>query len=303
MIEFLPLDLKKKTDYDAYLTTCGNRGCEYSFANLFLWGRQKAAFLADQLVFFSQFNRKSVYLFPVGPGDKKAAIDAIIADAQQRGIPCRLTGLLPEDVETVESLYPGRFRFHHDRDSYDYVYDIEGLAQLKGKKYQKKRNHLNRFLTMYPDCRAETISEENESAVRKMIDKWYALREEEDPDADYHMEKAAIYKALDNRKALQMEGLCLFVEGECVAMSMASALSESVFDVHFEKALEKTEGVYTAINYYFARYLRDKYGAVKYLNREDDMGIPGLRHAKLSYRPDYMVEKSWACLLENAYDY
>ena len=303
MIDFLPFDITKKTDYDAYLMSDGNRGCEYSFANLYLWGRQKAAFLADQLVFFSQFNRKSVYLYPVGPGDRKKSIDAIISDAAQRGIPCRLTGLLQEDVETVERLYPGRFRFHHDRDSPDYVYDINGLAELRGKKYQKKRNHLNRFLSQYTDCRSEPISPDNEAAVRQMVDRWYALREQDDPDADYHMEKAAIYKALDNRKALQMEGFCLFVDGECVAMSMASALSETVFDVHFEKALEKTEGAYTAINYFFARYLREKYTAVKYLNREDDMGIPGLRHAKLSYKPDYMVEKSWACLLEDCYDY
>lgn len=303
MIEFLPFDIEKKTEYDAYLTTCGNRGCEYSFANLYLWGRQKAAFLADQLVFFSQFNRKSVYLFPIGPGDKKTAIDAIMEDAAGRGIPCRLTGLLAEDAEMLERLYPGKFRFHHDRDSYDYVYDIHGLAELRGKKYQKKRNHLNRFFARYPDCRPAPIGEENIAAVRQMVDKWYALREQEDPTSDYHMEKAAIYKALDNRKKLQMEGYCLFVGGECVAMSMASPLSETVFDVHFEKALDKTEGAYTAINYYFSRYLREKYAAVKYLNREDDMGIPGLRHAKLSYRPDYMVEKCWACLLEDCYDY
>ena len=152
MIDFLPLDITKKAEYDKYLMDCGNRGCEYSFTNLYLWGRQRAAFMADQLVFFSQFNRKSVYLFPIGSGDRKTALDAIITDAQDRGIPCRLTGLLAEDCELVERLYPGRFRIHPDRDSYDYVYDINGLAELKGKKYQKKRNHLNRFLALYPDC-------------------------------------------------------------------------------------------------------------------------------------------------------
>ncbi|MBE6944062.1 MAG: DUF2156 domain-containing protein [Ruminococcaceae bacterium] len=303
MIDFLPFDLIKKTEYDAYLTACGNRGCEYSFANLYLWGRQRGTFLADQLVFFSQFNRRSVYLFPVGPGDRKTALDAIIQDAAERGIPCRLTGLMKEDCETVEKLYPGRFRFHSDRDSYDYVYDIHGLAELKGKKYQKKRNHLNKFLSLYPDSHGEPITDENAAAVCEMIERWYSLRQQDDPLADYHMEKAAIHKAMEKRRELQLEGYCLFVDGECVAMSLASALSETVFDVHFEKALEKTEGAYTAINYYFSRYLREKYGAVKYLNREDDMGIPGLRHAKLSYKPDWMVEKSWACLLEDDYDY
>lgn len=303
MIDFLPLEIDRKTEYDRYLMTCGNRGCEYSFANLYLWGRQKAAVLEDQLVFFSQFNRKTVYLFPVGTGDRKAALDAIIHDARKRGIPCRLTGLLAEDCQLVERLYPGQFRFHHDRDSYDYVYDINGLADLRGKRYQKKRNHLNRFLSAYSDCCAKPVADENVEEVRHMLEKWYALREAEDPSADFHMEKAAIFKALDKRVALGMECFALYVNNTCVAMSMASPLSETVFDVHFEKALEKFEGVYAAINYFFSRYLREKYGAIQYLNREDDMGIPGLRQAKLSYRPDYMIEKSWACLLEEDYDY
>ena len=303
MIDFLPLDITRKEEYDKYLMDCGNRGCEYSFANLYLWGRQRAAFLGSQLVFFSQFNRRSVYPFPIGPGDRKIALDAIIADAQERGIPCRLTGLLAEDKEIVERLYPGRFRFHHDRDGYDYVYDINGLADLKGRKYQKKRNHLNRFLAAYPDCKGVPVTEENAEEVRHMIEKWYELREQEDPSADFHMEKAAIFKALERRKELGMECFALYVDDACVAVSMASALSETVLDVHFEKALDAFEGAYAAINYFFSRYLREKYSAVKYLNREDDMGIPGLRHAKMSYSPDSMIEKSWACLLEDAYDY
>ena len=303
MIDFLPLEIERKAEYDRYLMACGDRGCEYSFTNLYLWGRQKAAFLDDQLVLFSQFNRKSVYLFPVGPGDRKKALDAIICDAGQRGIPCRLTGLSVDDRELVEKLYPGQFRFHHDRDSYDYVYDINGLAELRGKKYQKKRNHLNRFLSLYPDCRAVPVTEENAEEVRQMIEKWYALRQQEDPAADFHMEKVAIFKALEKRKALAMECFALYVKDTCVAVSMASPLSETVFDVHFEKALDRFDGAYAAINYFFSRYLREKFGAVKYLNREDDMGIPGLRNAKLSYRPDYMIEKSWACLLEDDYDY
>ena len=111
MIDFLPLEIEKKTEYDRYLMSCGNRGCEYSFPNLYLWGRQKAAFLENQLVFFSQFNRKSVYLFPVGPGDRKVALDAIILDSQQRGIPCRLTGLCLRIARLWSDCIPGGFGF------------------------------------------------------------------------------------------------------------------------------------------------------------------------------------------------
>ena len=85
MIDFQRLDLEQKARYDAILRNCGQRGCEYSFVNLFLWGRQKAAFLGERLAILSQFNRKCVYPFPVGKGDLKEAIDTIIHDAQTRG--------------------------------------------------------------------------------------------------------------------------------------------------------------------------------------------------------------------------
>ena len=145
MIEFKPLVLEKKEEYDVYLMNSGERGCEYSFANLFLWGRQRAAVVEGYLVLFSQFNRRSIYPYPVGSGDKKAVIDAIIADAAQRGISCRLTGLTYGECQELEEMYPGSFRIHCDRDGFDYIYAIDDLADLKGRKYQKKRNHLHRF--------------------------------------------------------------------------------------------------------------------------------------------------------------
>ena len=135
MIDFKPLDPAIKPEYDRLFRCAGERGCEYTFVNLYIWGRQKAAFLEDQLVFFSQFNRKSVYLFPVGCGDKKPALDAIIQDAKERGIPCRFTGLTEMDKALLEHLYPGKFRFHFDRDSFDYVYgngQCVGLRDVVG---------------------------------------------------------------------------------------------------------------------------------------------------------------------------
>lgn len=303
MIDFQPLVLENKEEYDRYLMTCGERGCEYSFANLYMWGRQKAAFYADQLVFFSQFNRKSVYLFPVGPGNRKEALDAVISDSKKRGIPCRLTGLLHDDCALLEQLYPGQFRYHFDRDSFDYVYAIEDLVGLKGRRFQRKRNHLNRFRDTHPDHRLEPITDENLTAVEEMVDTWYTLRLQDNPHGDYKMEQAAIRKALRHRQTLGMEGLILIDEGRITAMTMGSRLSEDTFDIHFEKALDTADGTYAAINQGFAQYLQEKYPALRWLNREDDMGIEGLRKAKMSYCPDHMVEKNWACLLEDGYDY
>lgn len=303
MIPFEPLDPEKKAEYDRYLQNDGERGCEYSFVNLYLWGRQKAAFLHDNLTFFSQFNRKSVYLFPVGCGEKRPVLEAVMEDAKKRGIPCRFTGLTQDDCALLERMYPGRFRFHFDRDAFDYVYDIQDLAELKGKKYQRKRNHLNRFRDNHPDHVLEPITDENIDQVRQLVQSWYELRMAEDPHADFHMERSAIKKALDHWQILGMEGLLLRVDDQPVAMTMGSRLNDNTFDVHFEKALDIADGAYAAINNGFARYLKEKYPDVLFLNREDDMGLEGLRKAKLSYNPHHMIDKSWACLLEDGYDY
>ena len=302
MIDFKPLDLSQKEEYTSFLQNCGERGCEYNFANLYLWGRQKIAFHEGNLTFFSQFNRKSVYPFPLGK-NLKPTLDAIIHDAKMRGIPCRITSLTQSECELLESLYPGMFRFHCDRDGYDYVYDINDLTTLAGRKYQRKRNHFNRFRQAYPDYTIQPITDENTPAVAELLDTWYAQRLDADPHADFQMERCALKKALQYRKELGMEGIVLVNDGKLLAMTMGSPLSETTFDVQFEKALEAFDGAYPAINCEFARYLKEKYPNLQYLDREEDLGLEGLRKAKLSYNPHHFVEKNWACLLEDGYDY
>ena len=301
MLKFAPLKPEDKPCLDTFLQTCGERGCEYSFANLFLWGRQKATVHQGNLAFFCQFNRRSVYLFPLG-NNLKPTLDAIIHDAQMRGIPCRLTSLTQADCENLESWYPGQFHFHPDRDSFDYIYSIDALAELKGKKLQRKRNHCNRFHLLHHNCTAEPITDENTPQVEAMLEAWYAAKLAADPTANFYLEQAAITKALRYRKELGMEGLLLLDKHRPVAMTMGSALSDNTFDIHFEKAMEDIDGAYAVINREFARYLKEKYPDLQWLNREDDLGLEGLRKAKLSYCPDRLVEKYWACLKEDGYD-
>ena len=303
MLNFTPIKLDQKDAYTPYLRCGSHRGCAYSFVNLYLWGRQQAAIVENQLVVFSQFDRKSVYTFPSGCCDATAALEAIIHDAKERGIPCRLVGLSQDDCAALERLYPGKLKYHYDRDAFDYVYDINDLADLPGRKFQKKRNHLNRFRQQNPDHRLEPITEENLPEVEALVEKWYALREEADPHSDFLLERAALKKALRQLEALELEGLLLRTSEGVVAMTLGSQLSDDTFDIHFEKALDIADGAYPAINNGFARYLREKYPNIHFLNREDDLGIEGLRKAKLSYNPHHLVEKSWAHLLEDGYDY
>lgn len=303
MIDFKPVTLEDKELYQTFLMDGVERGCEYTFANIYLWGRQQAAIMHGHLVRFSQFNRQSVYPYPIGNGDKKAVLDAIIADSKERGIPCRLTNMYKAEKETLENLYPGKFRFHCDRDGFDYVYDIHNLADLPGNKYHKKRNHYNRFKENFAGYTAAPITEDNLPLVMQMVETWYEAKIQGNPKGDFHMEKVALSKALRHLKELDMEGLMLLHEGEILAFTLGSKMSQDTFDVHFEKASADANGAYAAINCEFAKYIRDKHPEIKYLNREEDMGIEGLRIAKERYYPHHMIEKYWACLLEDDYEY
>lgn len=299
MIDFQRMDLSQKPLYDQYLMHCGNRGCEYSFVNKFLWGRQKAAFVDNYLVCFSQFDRRSVYPFPIGEGDPKPVLDAIIHDARARGIPCCITGMTENDTALLETLYPSAFRFYTDRDEFDYVYAIDDLADLKGRKFQKKRNHMNKFQQNHPEFQVLPLDEKTRAAAFCFANAWYQYRQMQDPHMDFHLEKIALERAFAFQSQLELEGIVLVEDGQILGFAMGSRLSENTFDIHFEKAREDVDGAYAATNREFARYLREKYPEVRYLNREDDMGIEGLRKAKLSYNPEVLLEKHWARLWED----
>ena len=301
MIEFHRVNLADRDEYNRILWESAPRGCEYSFANLFLWGRQHIAFRHGCAALFSHFYGRSVYPFPIGSGDKAQVIREILSDAKKRGLPCRITGMTDDDRAFLEEAFPDIFHFRTDRDGFDYVYHIDALADLRGRKYQKKRNHFNRFQLNHPDYQVLPLTAELLPEAKEMVNGWYQTRLLSDPEGDYLLERRAMDRAFANYEALELEGIALVEAGKILAVTMGSRLREESFDIHFEKALEDVDGAYAAVNCEFARYLRLKYPQVQYLNREDDMGLEGLRKAKLSYLPDHMVEKHWAYLKEELY--
>lgn len=302
MLNFQRLSIDRAEEYRPYLSQAAHRGCAYSFANLYMWGRQCGTFVDGYLALFSHFSGRSVYPFPAGQGDVKPVLDALIADSHKRGIPFRLSGLTLAEKELLEGYYPGRFRFHCDRDGFDYVYDINDLADLRGRKFQQKRNHLHRFEDAYPGFYVKPLDETTLSACRNMTDNWYYRRAMENPHEDLQMEQNALRRAYRHFRELKMEGLVLYAGNQMAAMTMGSFLTEDTMDVHFEKAVAEIPGAYAAINREFARYIRAKYPNVQFLNREDDTGSAGLRKAKLSYQPHHMVEKYWALLTVEEFD-
>lgn len=303
MIHFEPIDLEKKEQYEALLHNSPEHGCEYTFTNLFMWGTQQLAFLENHVILFSEFDCHCFYPFPVGNGDKKAVLETIFADAKERGLCCCLTGLNPEDKQTLETLYPGKFYFQYDRSNSDYVYNIHDLADLKGRKLHRKRNHLKHFQKNHPSCVVEPISDNNIEEIRKFIFDWYQMKLEDTPEENFHNEQAALEKALTYYNELEMEGLILKENVTILGFSLGRQMSPDTFDVHFEKARGDIDGAYTTINNAFANYIREKYPHISYLNREEDMGIAGLRKAKQSYYPHHMVKKYKAFPLRQAFSF
>lgn len=302
MIDFHPITSIAPSEYDKYILMEHERGCELSYANLNMWGEQKVAFLHDQLLLLSQYNTHFMYPFPFGNGNKKAAIDVILEDAGERQIPCCISSLTEERAAYLEELYPGQFRFNFNRNSYDYVYEIEKLATLKGRKYHRKRNHYHRFCKNHPDFRIEPITSANLSQIADFAHTWYINKQAENPEENFAHEQQAFERGIANYERLRLDGIVLLHNEEILAFSMGNPLSEDTFDVNFEKARWDVEGAYTAINCEFAKYIQTKYPHILYLDREEDMGVEGLRKAKESYFPHHMIQRGFAVLKENSHE-
>jgi len=281
------------------------RGSECSFTNLFLWGKGygQIAKIGDYMVQFLKVNGQKYYAFPAGSpdGDLKFVIDCLIEDAKIHGHDMLMNSITCTRKELLKKLYPDEFEFTLHRNAFDYLYEVDKLADLKGRKMQSKRNHCNRFEANYQDWHTVPLTEENMDICRQMADVWFAQHDGEESDEhDFRIEKIALTRAFDNFTLLGMEGLILYAENKLAAFTMGNPIQEDTYDVNFEKAFSEIQGAYPIINREFARYIRDKYPNVVYLNREDDMGLPGLRMAKESYRPDILLEKSTAKHVRNS---
>ena len=277
----------------AHFYQAEGHGSEYSFANLFLWGDQRVAFFDGAPLILSRFGAWYSYLMPL-TAEREKAITLLREDAQARGIPFRLFGLLPEETAWLQTRCPQAFSYRLTRDSFDYVYDIDRLAELHGRKLQAKRNHCNRFEEAYPDYRGLPLTQELLPRCEAFAARWYATHEQEHPDTDYAGEKAALSMAFSHFDELHMVGILIETTDGDVAFSMGNRIREDTFDVNFEKALAEVNGAYPLVNREFARRIRAACPEIRFLNREDDMGIEGLRRAKESYFPDLLLEKTVA---------
>lgn len=223
---------------------------------------------------------------------EKEARGFLEADSRFEKEPFVLKNITAAEKEIAARVFPGA-QFAAARESGDYIYRMEDLAGLAGKKYGKKRNHIKQFKAKRPGWRFEPLTSANLQGARLVEEKW--LKEFLAHDAagdDLKIEKEIIFFALENferfEKVCGMAGGLLYVDDKPVAFCVASLLSAAVTDVHFEKCLFEyaRDGGYAVINNEFSKSVK-----TEFINREEDLGIEGLRKAKLSYYPEEILEK------------
>ncbi|MBR6825063.1 MAG: DUF2156 domain-containing protein [Oscillospiraceae bacterium] len=287
MLSFRPLTIEDRPLLHQYFWNMEGRGCEYSFASLFFWGERQICTQFEHPLILSRYEDWMSYFYPGTP----IYTAQLQEDAKARGIPLRYWGLTLEDAGILTRSYPDTFTVTAHRDSFDYIYDIERLCTLSGKKLQSKRNHCNRFEQDHPGYEVLPLDDSLLEQCRQFAIRWYEEHAHLHDPKDYLQEQIAIQKAFDHYHELEMEGITLFCDLGLVGFSMGNRIRENMFDVCFEKALATVNGAYPMVNREFARHLHKKYPELRLLDREDDMGIPGLRKAKESYYPDILLEK------------
>lgn len=289
---FLKMQFEDITRVRNILHCANEYGCIFSLGNLFTWNdvcKYEIATYNESIFFKMTFNGIDYYTLPIG-GDFSSAMEQLINYADENKIKLRIIAYDGESYLKFIELYGDKFFIEEQRDGFDYLYLQENLATLAGKKYHSKRNHINAFLQLY-DWKYEPLCSDNIDEAKAMCDKWYSANKDKFDGVMQHEQKS-IQFFLDNIDIFGGVGGILRVDGQVVAFTCGCKISDSVFDVMYEKALPEYVGAYTFINNMF---VKEALGDYMYINREDDMGLEGLRKAKLSYKPD-MLAKKYYCI-------
>lgn len=288
--EFKPLALEDHAILQSLLWDYQPVTSELTFTNLFIWKSHYGfAWSLDRdwlLVIGNAPEREWWALPPIGPPprlkisrqllhwlrEEKGEEDPRIERADQR-LHAELTGASGFSAEPL-------------RDHFDYVYRTLDLIQLAGAKYHAKRNHIHSFMRSY-HYTYEPLQEEHLPACLKLAESWCQWRRCQE-DLNLLGEWEAIRQALRNFQALNLEGRVIFIEGKVEAFTLGELLNRDTAVVHIEKANPEVRGLYALINQQFCE---DPWAGVPLINREQDLGEPGLRTAKMSYHPLHLVEK------------
>lgn len=291
MIELRSPAVSDKYWAETYLRKENSRSSDYNFGNIYMWDNRYNKLITaagKRLIIKLKYTDQPFFAFPIGCGDLTPAIDMMREIEADNGAPLSIRAVTAEHKALLESAYPGRFRFTEDRNAFDYIYSAEKLSTLAGRKLHAKRNHCNRFEETM-DWDFVRLTQDLIPGCIAMLEEWIGEFDAK-PDG-IEDEKAAILRGFSHWDMLGLEGGVLRVEGRIVGFTIGEPTSSDTFDVHFEKAFAAINGAYPMVCREFARQILREHPNIIYLNREEDLGLPNLRKAKLDYYPEYLLKK------------
>ena len=317
MIAFKTPELSDRTAVANAVADSGYTGSDASFANIYLLRKKYGTLMTlhDGFLFryYNGVGSRRGYAFPLGVGDPSKALALIAEDSSKSGRPLEFCLVDVPRARILREYFGEKLLFEENSGDSDYIYSAERLATLPGNTYRKKRNHISRFTRTYGQFELREMTPANIADALEIEKHWMnideaalgdsdrespcdcaeaALAERSEDEKSRHAEYCAIVEALDNFDALGMKGGVLYVEGKPVGMTMASEIASGVWDIHFEKVIDEyaVNGGYAVINKLFAERLVA--AGATLINREEDIGLEGLRKAKLSYYPQTIFDKT-----------
>lgn len=291
-MEFKPVEAKDRDILKSYLKHVESRSCDMPFASIYLWRshyHMEYAIVENMLVMRSIDEEGETFSFPIGAADPAPAIEKLRAYCEENQKTLILHSVTEDVAEYLRKNYPGEFTIEFNRDYADYIYETQALIELRGKKYHGKKNHINKFKKTY-EWSYEKVTEENLEECLAMLKLWKKDNCEKE-DEELVAEICVAEAALREREFLGLQAGLIRADGRVVAFSVGEKISFDTFCVHIEKAFSDVPGAYTIMN---QQFLEHEASDCTYVNREDDVGEPGLRRAKLSYHPAFLLEKGIA---------
>ncbi len=290
MLEFRKITLEDQTWISKLLKLSDFMGAEYSFANNMAWCRLSDSSITrykDFYIVLMPHDDTFMYTFPAGQGDYVEVINLLREYSKAHGKKCAIFGVVEPWLSWFQEHFDGEYHCQHLEDSSDYIYLAQDLIDLKGRKYHSKRNHLKK-VDAYPWTYEKLSKKDFEECITFSAN----LYNSKDGYTDHSavVEQYAIDTFFKYFEQFNLMGIAIRVDGKLVAYSIGEKLNSNTVVVHIEKADTSYDGMYVLINNLFAKEFCNTPDVV-YINREEDLGIEGIRKAKLSYRPVFKVEK------------
>jgi len=290
MLNFKPIIMKDKDIFDKYLIPYTFNTCEYSFTNLIMWKNacaiQYTIFKNSLIIKKMDFDGTLHFMQPIGyrKEDLKEIVEILEGYKVEGEFDFLFKDAEEDFVSDLKDIFGDKYSIEEDRDNFDYIYESEKLISLSGKILHKKKNHLNYFIKNYKYQDVE-ITDELIKPCMKAAREWCC----KNSCRGYLLyELRAIEELLINRDKLNIIGMAIYVDGKISAFTLGEIVNENMAIIHVEKADSDIRGLYNYINRTFVeKYLKD----IPYINREQDLGMEGLRKAKLSYSPSNFSKK------------